>query len=327
MSARHHAEHAFAKSDSRFEVVGGVLKHKHGKSLNYEDGSSPNVGVTATDSHGNSVSETISIAVQDISDAPVAATVNLGAIEEDGGSRIITESELLAGVTDKDGPSLSITELSIEFGNGTLDKNTDGTWTYAPEAGDDTNVVFSYTATDGSNDASATATLNITPVHGTGDTNDRVFTGNDDDVISTGGGNDWGCSGGGNDTVNAGSGNDWVFAGWGDDLVIHVASNNEGSWEYYAGGRGHDTLRLVVAQEIYDSEAFQRELTRYQTRIDIYGSASGRFWSLGVGFSSFEVIQVDIEDSNVAPAAIALDNLIDDESEPGTTIRALLSTC
>ena len=294
-------EHTITVDDQRFEVVGDQLKLKDGISLNYEEEPTVDVGVTATDSQGNSYTEVFTIAVADLNDAPTADAVDLGAIEENG-SRTITTSELLAGASDEDGDTLEITDLSIQDGGGALIDNTDGTWTYSPDADDDTDVRFAYTVSDGEFEATGTAeTRHHTSVQFGRHQRPRVHRAQRRCHQHR----RWqtiGCGrAGGDDTVNAGSGNDWVFTSWGDDLVIHVASENEGAWDYYAGGWGTDTLRLVVTQEIYDTQSFQDEVAKYQAKIDTYGSAWGYFHTLGVGFSSFEVIEVVVENGNEAP--------------------------
>jgi len=233
------ATHTFTTDDNRFEVVGGELKLKADASLDYETEPTVNVAVTARDSRGQTFTETFAITVTNINDAPIASTVDLGAIAEDT-SRTIAAAELLGGVTDDDGPSLSITELSIQSGNGTLAPNTDGSWTYTTDPDDDTDVVFAYTASDGTSVASATATLDITPVQDYGDGNDRVFTGPSNDIVSTKGGHDWIWTDGGNDIVDAGSGWDWVFAGRGDDTVTPGSGN-----DFVDGGWGTDTVVLA----------------------------------------------------------------------------------
>ena len=78
---------------------------------------------------------------------------------------MITAAELLAGVTDVDGPALSITALAVQSGQGSLVDNGDGTWSYTPALNDDSAVTFSYTASDGTLTASSTATLDLTSVN------------------------------------------------------------------------------------------------------------------------------------------------------------------
>ena len=55
--------------------------------------------------------------------------------------------------------------MTIDAGNGAITDNGDGTWNYTPAADDDTDVIFSYTITDGANNVAGTATLDITPVN------------------------------------------------------------------------------------------------------------------------------------------------------------------
>ena len=123
------------------------------------------VAVLATDDLGGVASQTLRVFVQDVNEAPVATEVDLGSIGEDG-SRLITAAELLAGgVSDVDGPPATITSLSIESGNGSLEDHLDGTWTYTPVENDDSSVTFAYTASDGTFSASATASLDLTSIN------------------------------------------------------------------------------------------------------------------------------------------------------------------
>ena len=46
-------------------------------------------------------------------------------------------------------PPVTITNLKLESGNGTLVDNHDGTWSYTPAPDDDSEVSFSYIASDG----------------------------------------------------------------------------------------------------------------------------------------------------------------------------------
>ena len=62
--------HTYTVSDSRFEVVGGQLKLKAGESLNFEAGSAINVNVTSKDSGNLSITETFTINVTNVNEAP-----------------------------------------------------------------------------------------------------------------------------------------------------------------------------------------------------------------------------------------------------------------
>jgi Ca2+-binding RTX toxin-like protein len=119
---------------------------------------------TITDGTTTSAPATVTVNVASVNDAPEASPVDLGSIAEDG-IRLITAAELLAGISDVDGPTASITALSIQSGNGSLVGNLNGTWTYTAAADDDGAVSFAYTASDGEYSASSTATLDLTPVN------------------------------------------------------------------------------------------------------------------------------------------------------------------
>lgn len=95
-------------------------------------------------------------------DPPIATPVDLGSIDE-GGSRVITAAELLAGASDPDGGALIVVALALASGSGALVDNGDGTWTYTPAPDDDSEASFTYTVTDGTFLASSTASLDILP--------------------------------------------------------------------------------------------------------------------------------------------------------------------
>ena len=105
-----------------------------------------------------------SVSFNNVNHAPVATPVTLAAGTEDT-AYTITAATLLAGVTDVDGPSLSITSVSVASGGGSLVNNGNGTWTYTPAANDSGPVSFNYTAFDGELSASSTASLTLTPVN------------------------------------------------------------------------------------------------------------------------------------------------------------------
>ena len=107
---------------------------------------------------------TLTFHVDPVNDAPIASVVTLPDLVEDSGPVIITQSDLLVNASDPDGGSLTAENLSIAAGNGTLSDNGDGTWTYTPAAGDDTEVSFTFTVSDGSiTTGNVAAELDITP--------------------------------------------------------------------------------------------------------------------------------------------------------------------
>ncbi|UWU74072.1 Ig-like domain-containing protein [Bradyrhizobium huanghuaihaiense] len=100
-------------------------------------------------------------AIQTADAAPVAAPVTLAQGLQDS-PYVIAPTVLLKGVADIDGPSLSITSLTIQSGGGGLIQNSDQTWTYTPDPGFSGRVVFGYTVSDSIKSAASTASLNIT---------------------------------------------------------------------------------------------------------------------------------------------------------------------
>ncbi|MBT0058766.1 tandem-95 repeat protein, partial [Vibrio alginolyticus] len=111
--------------------------------------------------------------------------VTLSAVEEDSDPITITTEELLSNVNIDDADTLVITNVTIESGNGTLIDNSDGSWTYIPEADDDTEVSFSYDIIDDDGGViNGTANLDITPVNDAPiATNDAIQTDEDSLVV------------------------------------------------------------------------------------------------------------------------------------------------
>ena len=62
----------------------------------------------------------------------------LTAIAEDSGARLITQAELLGNAADVEGDTLTVSNVAIASGNGSLVDNGNGTWSYTPALNDDT---------------------------------------------------------------------------------------------------------------------------------------------------------------------------------------------
>ncbi|MDF5051336.1 tandem-95 repeat protein [Vibrio parahaemolyticus] len=122
----------------------------------------------------------------DSTDKPLATTpVTLDAIEEDGGSIIITTEELLSNVDDEDKDTLSVENLIIDKGNGTLVDNGDGTWTFTPQIDDDTEVSFTFDIID--DEAlvvSGSANLDILPINDAPNAENDVITTEEDTAVT-----------------------------------------------------------------------------------------------------------------------------------------------
>ena len=128
--------------------------------------------------------DTVSIDVSDVNDAPaISGTVTLMAVKEDT-TRAITKAELLGNTVDVDtGATLSVLDLTL-VGAGTLTDNGNDTWSFKPAQDDDTSVSFTYKVSDGIAAAIATsATLDITPVNDAPQSANDIATGNEDTTI------------------------------------------------------------------------------------------------------------------------------------------------
>jgi VCBS repeat-containing protein len=120
--------------------------------------------VVISDGHGGTLTQTVSVSLTEPFDAaPVATPVTLADGTEDT-SYTVTAATLLTGVTDTDGPSLSISSVSIATGGGSLVDHHDGTWSYTPDLNYNGPVSFNYTATDGTLSSSSTASLTLAAV-------------------------------------------------------------------------------------------------------------------------------------------------------------------
>lgn len=124
----------------------------------------PTFSIQANDGIGVSDVFTGSVTFTNVNDAPIAAPVTLAAGTEDH-SYVITPEALLGGVSDIDGPSLTITDVTINSGGGSIFLSETGSWTYTPASNYHGPVSFNYTVSDGSLTASSTASLTLTAVN------------------------------------------------------------------------------------------------------------------------------------------------------------------
>ena len=90
--------HSYTVSDSRFEVVGNQLKLKDGVSLDFEAEHDVNITVTAEDAGGLTYSESFTLTVNDVNEAPtaVALTNTVTSTPENGGAIKVAD----IGITD-----------------------------------------------------------------------------------------------------------------------------------------------------------------------------------------------------------------------------------
>jgi hypothetical protein len=134
------------------------------------------ISLTLTDSGSDNNQATYSVATIDVNnsnDAPTTTAVTLSAVVEDTASVIITSAQLLANASDFEGDTLSVSNLQISSGDGSLASVNGTTWAYTPEENDDSSVSFIYTISDdGTSNGLAdpktvqgSATLDLTPVN------------------------------------------------------------------------------------------------------------------------------------------------------------------
>ncbi|WP_336605417.1 tandem-95 repeat protein [Stutzerimonas stutzeri] len=116
------------------------------------------------DSKGAYADSVVNVEITPVNDAPNVQPITLPAIEEDG-SLTFTAAQLLAGAKDVDGDSLSVVDLQLKGGNGTLTANTDGSWTFTPTANWNGNVSFSFGVNDGTVTVANSASLAVAAVN------------------------------------------------------------------------------------------------------------------------------------------------------------------
>jgi len=119
----------------------------------------------ANDGTSDSNLATVSIMVDPVNDAPVAANDNL--VTNEDTVLLINASSLLSNDNDVDLDSLAISSVS-QPSHGTLTDNGNGTYTYSPTLNDYGPDSFGYTISDGNGGTdSATVSITVTPVNDT----------------------------------------------------------------------------------------------------------------------------------------------------------------
>jgi VCBS repeat-containing protein len=120
----------------------------------------------------------VNLTITPVNDAPVIArrTVTL---DEDTQAIL----DLLAGASDVDGDALSV-NITAAPQHGTLTQNTDGTWTYVPEANWSGADVVDYEVSDGTVSTATRLTFVINAVNDAPVLADQMLAGNEDTTIS-----------------------------------------------------------------------------------------------------------------------------------------------
>ncbi|WP_226570918.1 cadherin-like domain-containing protein [Mangrovibacter yixingensis] len=116
---------------------------------------SDTITYTISDGQGGTVTSTVTITVTAVNDAPLAGTIAPQTTAEDTPVTV----NVLAGASDPDGDSLTVSTASANHGTVTI--NGDGTVTYTPAANYNGSDTITYTLSDG-NGGTVTSTIAIT---------------------------------------------------------------------------------------------------------------------------------------------------------------------
>lgn len=191
---------------------------------------------------------------------------------------VIAATDLLAGFTDADGDTLSVSNLVAN--HGAIVVNGDGTFTLNPTANFHGSVVLTYNVVDGQGGVlGAGSTLSLAGTAEYGSASDDVMT-----IVS---GKDTLYGGDGNDALQGANAADVLHGGIGTDSLLgargaDVLKGNRGDdvldgglgRDRLGGGKGSDTL---TGGELADTFVFRDELGAYG--IDtITDFASGSDW-------------------------------------------------
>ncbi len=139
-----------------------------------------------------------------------------------------------------------------------------------------------------------------------------------------------------NDYLDGGAGSDWVFGQQGDDTGNYVLSENAGASDHYDGGKGFDTLRLVLSSSEFANAAVQADIAAFQDFLAVYSdptTSNGpvfEFSAFDLDARNWEALEIVIVDGgpNSAPTDIALsgDGTLDEDAAIGTVVGLLSAT-
>lgn len=114
------------------------------------DTTARNIELVVNDGLLDSAPLSVNVSVTPTNDLPVFDGTSLDGVAQDSVSNLITEADLLAGVTDADGDPLSIQSVSVLTGGAhTIVNVSAGLWELTPESGFSGNLQLQYTVFDG----------------------------------------------------------------------------------------------------------------------------------------------------------------------------------
>ena len=128
----------------------------------------------------DSATRTVSLTINAVNDAPVANDVSVSTNED-----VPLNSSVASAASDVDSPSLTFSQVTGPS-NGSLIFNSDGTYTYTPNANYNGTDSFTYKANDGSLDSAIkTVTITIDAVNDAPVANNTSFSTNEDTPLAS----------------------------------------------------------------------------------------------------------------------------------------------
>ena len=137
---------------------------------------------TASDGTASTGDITVTITVNAVNDAPVAAD-DAYTVDEDATLTIDAAGGLLANDTDVDGDALTAA-LVTGPANGTLTLNADGSFSYTPNADFNGTDTFTYSVSDGALTSEGTVTITVNPVNDAPVAVDDAYTVDEDATLT-----------------------------------------------------------------------------------------------------------------------------------------------
>lgn len=204
-------------------------------------------------------------------------------------------ADLLRHAVDPDGDTLSIKNLSVDWG--TLTPTAPGLWAYQASGDDTQKVTISYTVTDSSFDVSQTASFMAIRPMITGSADDDLLVGTPwaddidglagDDNIDGRSGDDVIAGGDGDDHILGGAGHDTIFGGGGNDILLGQAGDDhlfggDGDDRLY-GGEGDDLLDGGAGDDLLSGDAGHDILFGGFGHDELYGGAGNDVLDGGEG--------------------------------------------
>ena len=235
---------------SPFEIKGDQIVVRDGADLDYETTTSHSVDVRVTDSAGNTYTETVAIAVEDVADTAIIGTIKADTLVGTDGA------EIIQGLDGDDFISAAGGD-DIVLGNRGADKLIGGVGDDTVDGGSGSDSLYGGAGNDTMYGGSAINGKN-SEIGG----NDSLFGEAGDDVLDGGDGDDSLHGGDGNDTLYGGSGNgalngknaqiggnDTLFGHAGDDVL----DGGDGD-DTLSGGDGDDVLIGGVGADDLDGD-------------------------------------------------------------------------